>query len=660
MESISNLFVRKQDEKPLRLDIFPVMTPLDRVRASSQDATELPVKRPVFAIRGRYSLPTQASAWLYNKPKVNTTTSLLTILPALKDIRMYLRLESYVSISVSRYTNAIMRRGWTVVGKNPKTVSSVLKRLAEISRVSPFSFDDTLREYTRSIVAYGNGFIAMNRADKSSAKTKTYKIQDKNVTNIQAIQTLNPIELSVVTDGQGFPVAWVPDSTLDQELQAIDVFYCTMDKDPGELFGFPYIANVINDLRHLRSAEELSLNQVFAYGSPILHIAVGDKGDTSIYEPREGGYTILDRVRAEVMNMDQNGTLVTGGDVVVKFIVPDSGINIKDLSTYFEDRVISGLGLSPVILGRAGSASKSSAEVQDTQFLDNATDYQEIIGKSITNNLITQICAELKIDIDQDPVRFILHPIDETSARAREIHNANLFNRNLLTLDEARELSGYSPLPKNGESRLYTPMFGINAQGAAAEQSNQAQPANQHGTQPAAPKYKKSSLEAPDTFGDFYEKLGSLFDVLGDDLLNGIDDKNLSQHAADTIVSLSVEDISILSKHVAYKYACEKAGQKSSEVEIINKFSDNIFDHISEEVRSITSKLLSQLALQCVAASIVDDLNTRTAMFKMAVIELRSLRSSLFRSITEVIIAEVDATLKETGIIEVDALVQEQ
>lgn len=581
--------------------------------------------------------------------------------PRIKEIQAFLRYDSYVSISVSRYTNAILRRGWTLIGDKKEDVSKISNRIEEISQSSFNSFDETLRQFTRSLVAYGNGFIAFRRMPKSSAKAKIYTIGGVPLSPIEAIQSLSPISLSFKLKEDGTPKLWVVNEDISgngETINILDLFYCTADNDAGELFGHPYIANVIEDIKYLRAAEQWSLSQAFAYGSPLLQIKVGTDAKPCSYEADDYGYTEIEKVRLAVEAMGETSTFITDHRVETKFITPDSGVNVNETVKRFEDKVISGLGLSPVMLGRSASSSKSSAEVQDSQFVNNASDYQAIIEKCITNNLIYQLCIEQGIDLSKSRVIFKFHPIDDVSARANEIHAANLFNRNVITIDEARSSSGFGPLSKKDEKRLYTTMFNINVgdTNSDGEIKNLEQPQNQHGKQQAKPKYKKDYPELPKVIEGIEDLSNCIIENILDDISNSIQDGNLTKASLDNIIDLSIEDIEKNGSKISYYYMNSICPEENDILDNLNKEPEEFFKKVGEKAGKVAKNTLLYIANKYTNIENIQDLNIKTSTIKQLKTDLNSIKTILFSAMLELIKKEIDSKIVELGIIDIDDL----
>jgi hypothetical protein len=191
----------------------------------------------------------------------------------------------------------------------------------------------------------------------------------KTLDPIAGVFVLDPTTLSVKVDKYGSPRKWqqtvegtagigAVDSAQRRRFNPEDIVFVTMDKNTGFSFGTPYILPVLDDVRALRRLEELAVMLASKEVFPLYHYKIGT--DALPAMRLEGGGDEVDLVRGEVQNMPLQGNLITSHRHEVSLVSREgAALDINPFLEYFESRVMGGLRLSPLDLGRGGSANRA-------------------------------------------------------------------------------------------------------------------------------------------------------------------------------------------------------------------------------------------------------------------------------------------------------------
>jgi len=447
----------------------------------------------------------------------------------LAEIGRAIDVEPYINQSVRKHREQILKEGYSLNGEDQEMVDYCKKRLFEISLTSGITTQQVLREFTTNLVAYGTAFLVLKRdAERSSGRTIRMYGRDREP--IAGIYPLDPTCVSVSLNDYGHPIKWRQKlanpigSQTEITFDADDVLVATIDKKPGFIFGTPYILPTLDDVRSLRRLEEIAelIGQRHAF--PLLHFKVGL--ETIGPQVFPDGTSEIEMVRQAVENMSRTGGLITSNRVEGDLLGGDKNtLDIVPYLEYFESRVLGGLRLSEVDLGRGGATNKASAVTVSQGLQDSARDFQAVISDMFTYQLILPLCMEGGYDVDPTTnlVEWSFSMINREEERAHQAHGQDMFLGGTITQDEFRK--GFlkkKPLSEEEQAQTNPAMAherDMQVQQLAGEQavakakatkaasaakkksSNTTRPANQHGKKSSKTRVTKNSLDiAKDAF----------------------------------------------------------------------------------------------------------------------------------------------------------------
>lgn len=421
----------------------------------------------------------------------------------LTEISRAIDVEPYILQSVRKHRIYVLKEGYTLNGNDEEAIDYVKKRLFEISMLTGIPTIQWLRELVTNVILYHNGYLVFRR-DVVRSSGRKIKLFNRELNPIAGIYVGDPLSLGVEIDKYGTPVKWKqnitsndgtnPDLLIDPE----DVVHIAMDRKTGMFFGTPYLLSVLDDIRALRKLEELVLVIAEKEAYPLYHYKIGTtEKPATIYDDGTDEVTL---VMNQLQGTPSNGFVVTSERHEIQLISRDkSAFDLTPLLEYFEKRVLGGLSLSDIDLGRGGTSNRSTATTISKNLEDSAKDYQQVIAAHLTQFVVTALLLEGGYDVTtENLVSFEFSSINPEEDRAHQNHGLQMFMGNAIGRKEFR--SKY--LKKNSDideedtminKQLQaditlakaTPKPATSSKGTSSVRNtvkNKAKPANQHGS----------------------------------------------------------------------------------------------------------------------------------------------------------------------------------
>jgi len=442
----------------------------------------------------------------------------------LSEIARAADVEPYITQSVRKHREQILKEGYQISGIDEIMTAYIRRRLFEIAIVTGITTEQWLRELTTNLITFHNSFLIFRRDTKRSSG-KPITMYGKELDPIAGIFVGDPTSMEVSVDKWGTVRKWrqhieglgETDVTSDKTYAAEDVVHITLDKKSGFTFGTPFILPVLDDIRALRKLEEVAIIMASKEAFPLYHYRVGTETRPSI--AYEGGGNEVDDVMAAVSDLPAQGFIVTSERHEVRLISKEGAtLDLDPYLNYFEARVVAGLRLSPLDLGRGSSLSRGTATNINKGLQDSAKDYQQVISDHITHFVILPLLLEGNFDVtEENMVRFTFPTIDREEERASQNHGAQLYMGNAITLSEFRkQFLNKQPMSEEekndcalssqveAQKEIARVQGAVRAAASAGSDltigvkntlSNRGQPANQHGVKPAKSRFKSNDLE---------------------------------------------------------------------------------------------------------------------------------------------------------------------
>lgn len=518
--------------------------------------------------------------------------------------------DSYIRAAVDKYVDFMFKAGWDITGKNPNSVEYIKLRLAAMEQATQTPSDQLFLDIAEELIKYHNAFIVKARASGSYAFPPGVRVSPLDGKKpVAGYYILPTATITIARDKNGTIKRYQQDIAGGEtiEFKPEDIIHIYVDKQPGRAFGFPFLWEVLDDVKLLRQMEELVDRMIYKNIFPLMVYQVGLEQE---------GFQASDEEVNEVRDM--LGELTMDGGIVlperhnIKVIGAEGqALDVQQYLNYFENRVFTGLGVSPTIMGRGDTSNRSTSDNMDVMFKDRIKAYQKIASIFINNFMITELLTEGGFDPvlrPEDRVDFRFREIDFDSKIKEENHVIQKFTQNAITHDELRTYLGLDPVTDEG--RLYFNMITGALQAQAAQEkiaaannagANKDKPANQHGTK-LSPKKKESLEEALNSAN--LESLETRWELGKAELIDVLrKNGQLTQSKIEMTANITIQSMkTILEKN------CE-----SSFLEGINKFSQashksprfsygyNI-QFIKDDVGTVLSKLSKDLVSQIMTA----------------------------------------------------------
>ncbi len=358
--------------------------------------------------------------------------------------------ESMVRQSFDKKVALMFKEGWDLVGKNLRTVKYVKARLAQISQASAMPTEELFRNIGSNLVRKSNSFLLkVRKIEASGGKERQVPGTTKTLLPVAAYFPI-PAETMEFSMDKNKIVKWqqrMPDGEY-QEFRPEDVVHMYVNRKDGFVFGTPSLVPVIDDIRALRKIEENIELLVYQHLFPLFQYRVGT--ETRPAGITETGEREVDVVRQEIQYMPSEGGIVTTERHEIKAIGAEGrAIRAEGYLEHFKKRVIAGLGISAVDLGDGETMNRSTADNMSRNLVDGVKDFQDIAEVFINEFLINELLLESNFSEDvlaeENRVYLKFKEVDLDAQIKKNNHSADLFNKDVINLDEARIKIGLDP-----------------------------------------------------------------------------------------------------------------------------------------------------------------------------------------------------------------------
>jgi len=310
-----------------------------------------------------------------------------------------LDVESYWAIAVDRHVELIMKNGWELQGKDPGTVRYIRRRLREIGLVSRQPFSDMIRELVRNVVVTSNGYWVVSRDQTRSSGRRTRmwgKVRDP----ISAISIPDPSTVTLKQTKSGNPISFKQNIPgMPKRVWSYhDVIHIPWRKKSGFAFGTPTVIPTLEDIKALRKLEMLAEHVSHKFVFPLMHWRVGtEKVPADMVVDQATGLKVAE---VDVANryadiLAQEGYVVTSERHEIKIIGAEGAVlDIQPFIEHYELRVLAGLRLSQLDLGRGDTANRGTAKVLSQILADACKEIQDVVCNYLNDFFFFQLLME--------------------------------------------------------------------------------------------------------------------------------------------------------------------------------------------------------------------------------------------------------------------------
>jgi len=358
--------------------------------------------------------------------------------------------ESYLRLSFDKHEELILKGQWSLQGQNEQTVSYVLRRLTEISWSQDEPIERIIEAGIEDLVESHNVFYVLARREAGNTYLSRF---GRNLFPITGIFSPNAASMrpfitsSWRTNLKRIKEWWqITGGRIIKKFKPRDVVHMAFRKKKGHIFGTPYSVPVLDDILAMRRIEELVEILVGKHAFPFFHYRVGTETDPA--REFDDGHSEVDDVRAEIANMPFEGGLVTPyRHEIVVLGTKNKAVNAEPYLKYYEARVMSGLNLSGIDLGRGETANRATAQTMSKGLSDRCTRFQSFFCSWFTFKILDEFIYEMGlIPTPENRVYLVFPTIDKEEQRAHENHVLALYQGSLITETEARTKIGMDPI----------------------------------------------------------------------------------------------------------------------------------------------------------------------------------------------------------------------
>jgi len=349
----------------------------------------------------------------------------------LSTISNAVQLDGILNRSVNIYVEQVLKNGVEVVSLSERLQKHYKNRKREIEFGTNIPFTETIRTITNQLVTYANAYVIKVRGKSKNASE--YRLYNRTVKPIIGLFVADATTMRIGLNKSGKITHYKQIvNGIEKEYQLDDIIHLTYNKIPGTLCGRSPIISVLDDVRALRKLEEEIEILGFQYAIPLYLYTVGT--DNHPAAPGE-----VDAVTASVNNMSTYGIIVGPHTHDIKSVTNDNDpVDVMKFVAHFKQRILAGLGISPVAMGESNTSNRNTSQVADMAMQNITKIYQSII----TNKLNQEFLKELIMDGGMSPEKFELElrfpEIDMESQIKKETHILQKYQSNVITLAEAR------------------------------------------------------------------------------------------------------------------------------------------------------------------------------------------------------------------------------
>lgn len=420
--------------------------------------------------------------------------------------------ESYMRISFDKHQELILKNGWSITSQNPTVLEHVWKRLTEISWSQNDPLEKIIELGVEELVETHNTFYVLARKETGKTYTSRFGKTAYQISGlfVPSSATMRPFIITTPKGLREIREWWqVVGGRIFRRYDPANVMHFPFRRKKGNIFGTPYVIPVLDDILCLRRIEELGELVVHKLAFPFFQYKVGT--DQEPAREYDDGHSEVDDIRAEVARMPFEGGIVTPHRHTIEVLgVNNKAISLEPYLKYYESRVLSGLNLSGIDIGRGETANRATAQTMSRGLADRCSRYQLFFAAQFTFYILDELVMELGLAPSPENRAYLrFPPIETEEARKAENHALTMYQGGLLSETEARVRCGMDAVPSSSRkdmhfARLDKPLALIKAvdepflatnegkDPAAAKASAKEQPSNQYGKLPAKPRTPKN------------------------------------------------------------------------------------------------------------------------------------------------------------------------
>jgi predicted metallopeptidase len=361
--------------------------------------------------------------------------------------------DSYIKMSLMKYSYLMYKAGYTLKGNNDKAIEYLKMRFRIMSFATGKPVDILLQEVSDDLIKYSNAFLIKSRVDKLMPGVQAKGVfADKPIGGYYRVDASS---VKIQRDKNGLIKKYQQGSASGdtKDFNPTEVIHFYLDKDSNNAFGTPRIIAALEDVKLLRRIEGNVISLIYRFSIPIYQWMIGI--------PQQGFQATDQEIKdaqVEIENMPLDGVIVTNEKTQIKAIGAEGqALDASKYLLYFEKRVFSALGVSESQMGRGGA--KQDSDSMEAQTHDTVKYIQRVMSIFVDNYIINELLLEggfNPIMKEEDIINYEFNEISLDTKVKVENHEMLKFESNVTTFEEARQAMGYKT--EADEARLYANM----------------------------------------------------------------------------------------------------------------------------------------------------------------------------------------------------------
>lgn len=367
----------------------------------------------------------------------------------LAEIKEAAEADSYVKISLSKYSYLIYKAGFKLHSENQAAVDYLNMRFKMMSFSTGKPTEMVFQEVADDLTTYSNAFLLKSRVNAIPGIKAKPVFNDKIIGGYFRI---DPASIKIKRDKHGNILKYEQGRGDNVKVfSPDDVIHIYMDKDANNAFGTPRIIAALEDIKLLRKIEGNVTALIHRFSMPLYQWKIGIP---------EIGFQGTDeeirKAQREVESSTLDGLIITNEKTEIKAIGAEgNALDATNYLTYFENRCFAALGTSASQMGRGGA--KQDSESMEAQVHDTVKYIQRVISIFTESKILIELLLEGGFNPISDPndeVKYLFEEISLETKIKKENHEVLKYQSNLTSFEETRRRVGLKDDVKD-EDKLY-------------------------------------------------------------------------------------------------------------------------------------------------------------------------------------------------------------
>ena len=356
-----------------------------------------------------------------------------------EDLEFVFKRYPIVSRGVEIRANEFISRGYEIKTENKKAEKWLTKFLKDNR------FEILVRQAHINADIYGNGYIEI-MYNAGNSDIKGLKVLHPKFIDVQR----DPSTGAVIFDNVGGLKGYVQRVGQQEiKLRPDQIIHIVFRKMGDEVLGYSLVEPALKTIERAMNIEEGVAQGMYRHGFPQLDIEVGDENNP----PTKA---MIDDIAKSVEDLNSKNEFVHSNYIKAKILESSTTKDIGFYPQIFIKQIVSCLGVpEPLILGTGENSNKSIAEVQLKDFRAQMGAEQKISAVEIEDKLFKKLAALKGWKDDPELEWNEILPEEETAKTGRV---ATLFEKQLITRNEAREILKFPPTPFPEDDEFQKPL----------------------------------------------------------------------------------------------------------------------------------------------------------------------------------------------------------